>query len=74
MAGRREGRCRPHQIPFSMTDIQDIAFSFDPILRSTSFNLRDEPIVCSPRDAVRSFKRSKLDDLAIGPFLARKQV
>ncbi len=43
-----------------------------PMLLNTSFNLKDEPIVCTPLDAVRSFKRSRLDFLAMGPFLAWK--
>ena len=36
---------------------------------NTSFNMHEEPIVCSPQDAVRSFMRGHLDYLAIGPFL-----
>lgn len=38
---------------------------------NTSFNLHEEPIVCSPQDAVRAFKLGHLDYLAIGPYLAR---
>ena len=44
-----------------------------PLLVNTSFNLKDEPIVCSPADAVGSFMRSKIDYLAIGHFLAWRQ-
>jgi carbamoyltransferase len=36
---------------------------------NTSFNMHEEPIVCSPQDAVRSFMRGHLDYLAMGPFL-----
>ena len=36
---------------------------------NTSFNMHEEPIVCTPEDAVRSFVRGHLDYLAIGPFL-----
>ena len=36
------------------------------------FNMKDEPIVCSPLDAVRAFERSKLDFLVMGPYLAWK--
>ncbi|MEY4673329.1 MAG: hypothetical protein RL148_1113 [Planctomycetota bacterium] len=39
-----------------------------PCLINTSFNMHEEPIVCSPRDAVRAFLAGKLDGLAIGPF------
>jgi len=39
-----------------------------PCLINTSFNMHEEPIVCSPRDAVRAFLLGHLDGLAIGPF------
>ncbi|MBM4395815.1 MAG: carbamoyltransferase [Deltaproteobacteria bacterium] len=42
-----------------------------PSVVNTSFNLHGEPIVCSPRDAIRSFGAARLDALAIGPFLVR---
>lgn len=42
-----------------------------PSIINTSFNLHEEPIVCSPDDAIRAFKLGHLDYLAIGPFLAR---
>jgi carbamoyltransferase len=38
-------------------------------LVNTSFNMHEEPIVCTPEDAVRSFMRGHLDYLAIGPFI-----
>lgn len=43
-----------------------------PMLMNTSFNVRGEPIVCSPRDAIACFLNTHLDVLAIGPFLVRK--
>jgi len=36
---------------------------------NTSFNMHEEPIVCTPEDAVRSFVRGHLDYLAMGPFI-----
>lgn len=36
-----------------------------PVLLNTSFNLSDEPIVCTPEDALRTFMRSSLDLLCI---------
>ena len=39
-------------------------------LVNTSFNLHEEPIVCTPEDAIRAFQIGHLDMLAIGPFLA----
>jgi carbamoyltransferase len=44
-----------------------------PLILNTSFNLNDEPIVMSPKDAIRSFYSSGLDWLALGPFLIKKQ-
>jgi carbamoyltransferase len=43
-----------------------------PLLLNTSFNDR-EPIVCTPEDAIRTFLRTRIDFLAIGDFLLRKQ-
>jgi len=40
-----------------------------PGLINTSFNMHEEPIVCSPDDAIRAFLESKLDYLAIGSYL-----
>jgi carbamoyltransferase len=41
-----------------------------PILINTSFNMHEEPIVCTPHDAVRAFLLGHLDALAIGDFVA----
>ena len=40
-----------------------------PSLINTSFNMHEEPIVCTPRDAIRAFVMGHLDILAMGPFL-----
>lgn len=40
-----------------------------PAIINTSFNMHEEPIVCTPDEAIRTFVESKLDALAIGPFL-----
>lgn len=40
-----------------------------PSVINTSFNMHEEPIVCTPQDALNAFKRGNLDYLAIGPFL-----
>lgn len=44
-----------------------------PTLVNTSFNMHEEPIVCTPGDAVRSFMQGHLDYLAIGNFIAKNQ-
>src|SRR6266700_228969 len=43
-----------------------------PVVMNTSFNLRGEPIVCTPTDAVRTFFSSGMDALVMGPFLVEK--
>lgn len=42
-----------------------------PVLLNTSFN-ENEPIVCEPSQAIDCFKRTRMDVLAIGPFLVLK--
>ena len=42
-----------------------------PVVLNTSFN-ENEPIVCTPSEAIDCFQRTKMDVLAIGPFLALK--
>ena len=42
------------------------------MLVNTSFNVRGEPIVCTPEDAFRCFMGTELDVLAIGNCLLRK--
>ena len=42
------------------------------VLVNTSFNVRGEPIVCSPADAYRCFMRTHIDHLVLGPFLLDK--
>ena len=43
-----------------------------PVVLNTSFNLRGEPIVTSPRDAFNTFRNSDIDMLVIGPYLVKK--
>ncbi|MDP9054114.1 MAG: carbamoyltransferase [Acidobacteriota bacterium] len=43
-----------------------------PVLYNTSFNLFGEPLVCTPRDAVRSFCSSGIDAMVVGNFLLEK--
>ncbi len=40
-----------------------------PVVINTSFNMHEEPIVCTPDDAIRAFCQGHLDVLAMGPFL-----
>ena len=70
-----DGTARPQLI---RRDID--AFCFDtltryhartgiPSLINTSFNMHEEPIVCTPDDAVRAFLRGRLDCLVLGSML-----
>ncbi len=43
------------------------------ILVNTSFNVRGEPIICTPTDAFKCFMGTELDLLAIGNYLLLKQ-
>jgi carbamoyltransferase len=43
-----------------------------PLLVNTSFNVRGEPIVCTPGDAYTCFMRTQIDVLAMPPFLLRR--
>ncbi|MBD24976.1 MAG: hypothetical protein CMG46_08225 [Candidatus Marinimicrobia bacterium] len=43
-----------------------------PVLVNTSFNVRGEPIVCTPEDAFRCFMATELDILVIGNCILRK--
>ncbi len=42
------------------------------VIINTSFNVRGEPIVCTPEDAYRCFMRTEMDYLSLGPFLLKK--
>ena len=45
-----------------------------PVIINTSFNVRGEPIVCTPEDAFACFMGTEMDALAIGNCLLRKEV
>lgn len=70
-----DGTARPQLIKREVNPgYYDILKEYDklsgvPCLINTSFNMHEEPIVCSPNDAIRAFLQGALDWLAIGPFL-----
>ncbi len=43
-----------------------------PVVINTSFNVRGEPIVCTPEDAYRCFMRTEMDHLVLGGHLLSK--
>jgi carbamoyltransferase len=42
------------------------------VVMNTSFNLRGEPIVCTPTDAIRTFFSSGMDALVLGNYIVKK--
>ena len=44
-----------------------------PVLVNTSFNVRGEPIVCTPEDAFRCFMGSEIEVLVIGDCFLQKE-
>jgi carbamoyltransferase len=44
-----------------------------PVIINTSFNVRGEPIVCTPLDAIKCFFRTDMDYLVIGSFILDKR-
>jgi carbamoyltransferase len=73
-----DGTTRPQMVRHSVNPrYYDVIKRFGektgvPVIMNTSFNLKGEPVVNSPRDAVRTFYSSGLDALAIGDFLIEK--
>jgi carbamoyltransferase len=43
-----------------------------PVIINTSFNVRGEPIVCSPEDAYRCFMRTEMDTLVMEDLILEK--
>ena len=44
-----------------------------PMVINTSFNVRGEPIVCTPEDAFLCFIRTHMDTLCVGSYVLRKE-
>ena len=44
-----------------------------PVIINTSFNVRGEPIVCTPKDAYLCFMRTNMDYLIMGRYLIEKR-
>ena len=44
-----------------------------PLVINTSFNVRGEPVVCTPEDAFKCFIRTHMDVLVMGPFVLLKE-
>jgi carbamoyltransferase len=62
----------------SHPDFYDLLSAFDertgcPVLINTSFNVRGEPIVCTPDDAYLCFMRTQMDVLVLGNMILLKE-
>lgn len=74
-----DGSCRIQSVNDEESHaLAQVLKSFDaitgiPILLNTSFNIKGEPIVMTPAQAVHRFLDSGLDGLAIGPFITLKE-
>jgi carbamoyltransferase len=44
-----------------------------PVIVNTSFNVRGEPIVCTPQDSYRCFRRTEMDALVLENYILRKE-
>jgi carbamoyltransferase len=70
-----DGTARPQVVHPGMNDgMYDILSKYKGltgrgILVNTSFNMHNEPIVCSPQDAVSAYQRGNLDILVLNDFL-----
>jgi carbamoyltransferase len=73
-----DGTARPQLIRREMNPgYYDILSEYEklsglPSLINTSFNMHEEPIVCTPDDAIRAFLDGRLDGLAIGGFYVQQ--
>ncbi len=73
-----DGTTRPHTVEKRVNEkYWELIKAFEertevPVVLNTSFNIRGEPIVCTPEDAIGTFLKTGIDYLAIGNFLTGK--
>jgi carbamoyltransferase len=73
-----DGSARVQTVGPADRHLRPILEAFDrltgcPVLVNTSFNIRGEPIVCTPEDAYRCFVGTEIDDLVIGSHLLQRE-
>ena len=72
-----DGTTRPHTVKKHINPIYwKLIKNFEeetsiPVILNTSFNVRGEPIVCSPQDAIDNFINTSLDYLILGNYLIK---
>ena len=73
-----DGTCRPQTVEKAVNPrYWKLISSFEkesgiPVLLNTSMNIKGEPMVCSPKEALNTFFSTGIDYLAIGNFLVSK--
>ncbi len=72
-----DGTARPQLVDENQPDFYRILREYERLtgiasVVNTSFNIHEEPIVCSPDDAARAFASAELDHLAIGRYLVSR--
>jgi carbamoyltransferase len=73
-----DGTARPNLVhPFVNPSFHRIIQEFKQrtglsVIVNTSFNIHEEPIVCTPADACIAFQQGAIDTLAIGPFVVER--
>ena len=73
-----DGTARPQTVPREVNpQYWEMIATFgdltgDPVVLNTSFNIKGEPIICSPGEAIRCFYDSGIDALVIGSFVLEK--
>ena len=72
--------CRVQTVdPAASPDLDRLLRAFErragvPVLVNTSFNDADEPIVCTPRDALRTFLGTAVDALVLGDVVVTRRL
>ena len=72
-----DGTARPQVIDAKVNRIYDVVNNYcnstgNKALINTSFNQHEEPIVCSPNDAIKSLLSKNVDVLAIGNYIVKR--
>ena len=65
--------CKTNPLFFDLIDLFGKK-SGHPVLLNTSFNIKGDPIVCTPDDAIECFSKTEIDMLVIGDFIAEKKL
>ena len=74
-----DGTCRVQTVKKEINDrfyrlIKEFNYQTKiPVLLNTSFNVKGQPIVNTPTEAIETFKSTKIDVLAIGDFMLVKK-